>query len=135
MNNAQILVIDDEENLRRLFFQTLRKTGYQVSTAENGEKAFHLLQHETFDLALIDMKMFPMDGFSILEKVKKEYPWMKVIMITAYSTPDIQARFLQLGADRCLIKPIEISDLKETIQSILSGCVRLFNNLPPIFFS
>lgn len=121
MNSAKILVVDDEENFRRLFFQTLKKGGYQVRTAVNGEDAVHLLQKESFDLALIDIRMSPMDGFSLLEKVKKAYPHMKTIMITAYSTPDTRTRSLQLGADHCLTKPVEISELKEVIQSTLSS--------------
>ncbi len=121
MNSAKILVVDDEENFRRLFFQTLKKGGYQVRTAVNGEDAVRLLLKESFDLALIDIRMSPMDGFSLLEKVKKAYPRMKNIMITAYSTPDTHTRSLQLGADHCLTKPVEISELKEVIQSTLSS--------------
>jgi DNA-binding NtrC family response regulator len=120
MNSTRILVGDDEENCRRLFFQTLKKGGYQVRTAVNGEDSLRLLQKEPFDLALIDIRMSPTDGFSLLKKVKKEYPRMKTIMITAYSTPKTNTRSLELGADHCLTKPIEISELKEVIQSTLS---------------
>lgn len=120
MSGEKILVVDDEENFRYLFLKTLTKAGYQVSTAENGEEAFRLLQKDSCDLALIDIKMSPMDGFSILKKVKKEYPRMKTIMITAYSIPDTHTRSLELGADHCLNKPVEISELKEVIQSTLS---------------
>lgn len=121
MNSARILVVDDDENFRRLFFQTLQKGGYQVRTAESGEDAVVLLQKESFDLALIDIRMSPTDGFSLLEKVKKTYPSMKTVMISAFSTPDTQTRSLQLGADRCLTKPVEISELKDAIESTLSS--------------
>jgi DNA-binding NtrC family response regulator len=121
MNSAKILVVDDDENFRRLFFQTLKKGGYQVRTAVNGEDAVGLLQKESFDLALIDIRMSPTDGFSLLKKVKNVYPNMKTIMITAYSTPDTHTRSLQLGADHCLTKPVEISELKEVIESTLSS--------------
>jgi DNA-binding response OmpR family regulator len=120
MNGAQILVIDDEENFRHLFFQTLRKEGYQVRTAAEGEEAFRLLKKQAFDLALIDIKMSPIDGFSILEKVKEAYPKMKVIMITAFAASDTEARSLKMGADLLLTKPLEIRDLKEAIQSTLA---------------
>ncbi|MBI1823433.1 MAG: response regulator [Nitrospirae bacterium] len=116
---GKILVIDDEVNFRQLFLQTLRKEGYQVQTAENGEEAYHLLQKEPFDLALIDIKMSPIDGFSILERVKKDYPKMKVIMITAFAAIDTETRSLQLGADRFLTKPLEIPELKQAIQLTL----------------
>jgi len=120
MTGEKILVVDDEENFRSLFSKTLEKAGYHVKTAENGADAFHLLRQENFELGLIDLKMAPVDGFTILEKIKKEYPRLKVIIVSAYSTPEFQARSLQMGADAFLVKPIEISELKETIQSILS---------------
>ncbi|HXN07885.1 MAG TPA: response regulator [Nitrospiria bacterium] len=120
MISAKILVVDDEENYRHLFFRTLKKGGYQVRTAVNGEDAIRLLENELFDLALIDIRMSPTDGFSLLEKVKKAYPRMKNIMISAFSTPDTHTRSFKLGADYCLIKPVEISELKEVIKSTLS---------------
>jgi DNA-binding response OmpR family regulator len=79
------------------------------------------LQKESFDLALIDIRMAPTNGISLLEKAKKEYPGMKTIKITAYSTSETHTRSLELGADHCLTKPIEISELKEVIQSTLSS--------------
>ncbi|MFI5303914.1 MAG: response regulator [Nitrospiria bacterium] len=121
MGGEKILVIDDEENFRHLFFQTLRKAGYQVRTAESGQEAFDLLRKQTFDLSLIDIKMSPQDGFSILEKVKHEYPQMKVIMITAYATPETYTRSQLLGADQCLTKPLEMSELKDAIQLTLAS--------------
>jgi DNA-binding response OmpR family regulator len=118
---AKILVIDDEKNFRQLFFQTLQKEGYQVQTAEGGEEAFRLLQKESFDLALIDIKMSPIGGFSILEKIKEAYPEMKVIMITAFAQSDSEARSLQLGADLFFTKPLDIPELKQAIQLTLAS--------------
>jgi len=120
MTGAKILVVDDEENYRRLFFQTLNKGGYRVTTAVNGEDALQLLQKESFDLALIDIRMSPTNGFSLFEKAKNAYPHMKTIMITAYSTPETHTRSIELGAAYFLNKPVEISELKEVIQSMLS---------------
>lgn len=121
MSGEKILVIDDDERFRYLFFQTLQKAGYQVHTAENGKRAFHLLKKEAFDLSLVDIKMPSPNGFSILAKVKEEYPRMKVIMITAYGTADAQARSLELGADRFLTKPLDLSELKEAVRMTLDS--------------
>ncbi len=120
MGNARILIVDDEENFLQLLFQTLGKEGYQVRIANNGNDAIKWLETEPFDLALIDIKMAPMNGLTLLEKIKRGYSRMKVIMITAFSTPENQHQCIESGADAFLIKPIEIRDLKEAIQNVLS---------------
>jgi DNA-binding response OmpR family regulator len=120
MRNARILIVDDEENFLQLLFQTLGKEGYQVRIANNGNDGIKWLETEPFDLALIDIKMAPMNGLTLLEKIKTEYSRMKVIMITAFSTPENQNQCIESGADAFLIKPIEIRDLKEAIQNVLS---------------
>jgi DNA-binding response OmpR family regulator len=66
--------------------------------------------------------MAPINGLAVLEDIKRRYPLMKVIMITAYPSTETQTLSLQRGAYRYLTKPIEIHELKETIRAVLS-CV------------
>jgi ATP-dependent Lon protease len=117
---AKILAVDDEENFLRLLSHTLQKEGYEVRTASDGPEALRKFEHERFDLALIDVRMTPMDGLTVLEDIKKRYPHTKVIMITAYPTNETRRLSLQQGAVQYLTKPIEIQDLKLSIRQALA---------------
>ena len=92
IERAKILVVDDEENFLRLLTHTLKKDGYEVKTAADGQEALRLLEHEKFDLALIDLRMTPMDGLAVLGGIKRQSPHTEVIMITAY--PSAETRML-----------------------------------------
>ena len=118
MESSQILVVDDEQLFLKLMFQILRKEGFLVRTAQCGEEAKKWLQKETFDLAVVDVRMAPTDGFKILEDVKNLYPWMKVIMTTAFPSPEVQRLCLVKGAAAYLVKPIEINELKRAIANL-----------------
>ena len=117
---AKILAVDDEENFLHLLSHTLQKEGYAVRTATDGQEAMRRLEQEQFDLALIDIRMTPIDGLAVLGDIKKRYPHTKVIMITVYPSVETRSLSLQRGAERYLIKPIEIQELKKTIREMLS---------------
>jgi len=121
VERAKILAVDDEENFLRLLIHTLKKDGYEVRTAEDGQEALTLLEHEKFDLALIDIRMTPMDGLAVLGGIKRQYPHTEVIMITACPSDETRMLSFEKGAYRYLIKPIEIHDLKESIRAALSN--------------
>ena len=121
IERAKILVVDDEENFLRLLTHTLKKDGYEVKTAADGQEALRLLEREKFDLALIDIRMTPMDGLAVLGGIKRQHPQTKVIMITAYPSAETRMLSFEKGAYRYLIKPIEIHELKEAIRAALSN--------------
>jgi len=118
--HAKILAVDDEKNFLQLLSHTLQKEGYAVKTALDGQEALKRLEQEQFDVALIDIRMTPIDGLAVLGDIKRRYPYTKVIMITAYPSVETRSLSLQRGAERYLIKPIEIQELKETIREMLS---------------
>jgi CheY-like chemotaxis protein len=117
---AKILAVDDEENFLQLLSHTLEKDGYAVKTAMNGQEAMKRVEQEQFDLALLDVRMAPMDGLAVLGDIKRRSPHTKVIMITAYPSPESRSLSLQKGAEGFLVKPIEIQELKQTIRAMLS---------------
>lgn len=118
--HTKILAVDDEQNFLYLLSHTLQKEGYEVRTALDGPEALRKLEQEEFDLALIDVRMTPIDGLAVLGDIKKRYPHTKVIMITAYPTGETRRLSLQQGAVQYLTKPIEIQDLKLTIRQALA---------------
>ncbi|MBI4488926.1 MAG: response regulator [Deltaproteobacteria bacterium] len=120
MSGSRILAIDDEENFLTLLSRILGKEGYEVRTALTGEEALKLLGQEPFEVALIDIRMAPMDGLSLLDHIKRRHPCIKAIVVTAYPSSESRMLSLQKGASAYLIKPVEINDLKETIRATLS---------------
>src|SRR5262245_62232472 len=79
-----ILIVDDEENLLLLLEKILTRQGYEVVTAKNSHDARTLLDSRMFQLAILDIKMFPVDGVFLLGEIKRCSPSTEVIMITDY---------------------------------------------------
>jgi DNA-binding NtrC family response regulator len=109
--DTAILVVDDEQNLVNLLQMVLTKRGYRVQVALSVEAAQKLVDQTSFDLALIDIKIGPRDGLSLLDDIKKHSPETKAIMITAYPSPDTQLRCQQKGAAAYLTKPLDLPEL------------------------
>jgi DNA-binding NtrC family response regulator len=114
-----ILAVDDEQNFLTLLNMVLTKKGFEVQTALNGEEALKLLQHDYFDLALIDIRMGPVDGLSLLEELKQRLPGIKIIMMTAYPTVDTRIAAFQKGALAYFTKPVDLQKLLDTVRGLL----------------
>lgn len=119
MGYPRILVVDDEENFLSLVTKVLGKEGYEVRTAADGNQAWAWLEKESFDLALIDVRMAPIGGLSLLNRIKESYPRIRVIMITAYPTPETRDLASLKGAVAYLVKPIDIYELKDAVRGHL----------------
>ena len=117
----RILVVDDEENYRALLQKVLTKEGYAVETAAGGEAALQAVRAERFDLAVLDLRMFPIDGLDVLERIQRESPETKAIVITAYPSPENKTRAYEKGAHDYLIKPVDLQDLKHRVARVLAG--------------
>jgi DNA-binding response OmpR family regulator len=112
------LVVDDEENLLLLLDRILSKEGFAVKTASNAYQALDLVDKREFKLAILDIKMFPIDGVALLSEIKKRSPSTLVVMITAYPTADTRNQCLKSGASTYLTKPLDIHELKTVVQSL-----------------
>jgi DNA-binding NtrC family response regulator len=113
-----ILAVDDERNLLELLITVLGKRGFKVQTALNGIDALKLLNQESFQLALLDLKMGPVNGVQLLKEIKDRRPVIKVIMMTAYPTDETRAQASANGASAYLTKPVDIQKLVDTINSL-----------------
>jgi DNA-binding NtrC family response regulator len=119
--DKSVLVVDDEENLLVLLERILSKEGFAVRTANNAYQALDLVDKERFGLAILDIKMFPVDGVALLSEIKKRSPDTQVVMITAYPTIDTRNECLKFGASTYLTKPIDIQELKTVVQNLASA--------------
>jgi DNA-binding NtrC family response regulator len=115
---VSILAVDDEQNLLELLITVLGKRGFKVKTALNGIEALRLLDQESFQLALLDLKMGPVNGVQLLKEIKDRRPIIKVIMMTAYPTNETRSQASANGASAYLTKPVDIQKLVDTINSL-----------------
>jgi len=118
LSDFNILVVDDEEIARTNLEYVLRKEGYQVSTAVNGQDALNKLKQKEFELILTDLKMEKMDGIQLLESAKQIAPNTEIVMITGYATVSSAVDALKKGAAHYLPKPIDLEDLRSTVRQI-----------------
>lgn len=115
-SNAKILVVDDEESIRFSLEEALTRDGYKVVTAESGEAALELIKTQTFDLALIDLKLPGIEGIKVLATLRQQAPEMVVIVLTAHATLETAVEALRHGAHDYLFKPCKTVELRESIR-------------------
>jgi two-component system, NtrC family, response regulator PilR len=115
-----ILVVDDEQGMRDFLKIMLKKEGYQVQTAANGEAALASLQEDAFDLVISDIRMPGTSGLDLLAGIKELYPDLPVIMITAFASPDDAVIAMKNGAFDYISKPFNIDEIKSVVESATS---------------
>ena len=103
---SKLLLIDDEEGIRKVFSISLKSDGYDVATAASGQQGIDLFQKEFFPIVLTDIKMPGMDGIEVLRRIKEINPEVEVIVITGHGDMESAIQSLQLGASDFLTKPV-----------------------------
>jgi len=112
MMTEKILVVDDEEPVREVVCSLLRNAGFQCHPAVSGLEALEILATgEAFDLVLTDLMMSGLDGIGLLERVRKEYPELPVVMVTAVHDLSVALAAIRNGAYDYLLKPFERDQL------------------------
>src|SRR5215472_11148732 len=106
-----ILVIDDEPNLPHQFARFLRKQGYEVYTAPDGESGLQELQRRTVDLVLLDVRLPGLSGLEVLTQLRKTEQDIPVVMLTAYGDVQTVIDAMKLGATDFLLKGFDLSGL------------------------
>jgi len=112
----RILIIDDEENFRHMLSVILKKEGYDVETASNGEEGLQKIALSPFDQILCDIRMPQMDGLEFLKEVKKIGADATIIMMSAYGTVDIAIEAMKLGAYDYISKPFKPDEIILTLR-------------------
>ncbi len=115
----KILVVDDEESIREFLEIMLKKEGYEISLAEDGQKAKDLLTKKSFDMIISDLQMPNVTGIELLKHVKESYPDTVFMMITAFGTTETAVDAMKMGAYDYLTKPFKIDEVKLNIQNAL----------------
>jgi len=120
--NKKILIVDDEKLIRWSLTKIFTQDGYEVKAVEKGEEALKEINKTTYDLVITDVRMEGIDGIEVLKEVKKISPKTKVIIITAYGTPNIRKLASKFEAFSFIDKPFEAEQIRTTARSALSNC-------------
>ncbi len=119
LEKKQILVVDDEPNLRRVLRAQLERDGYDVHTAEDGEQALALLEDHHIDLVITDLRMPRLDGMELLRRVTAFEDPAPVVMITAHGTVDTAVEALKTGAFDYITKPFDQDEVRTIVKTAL----------------
>jgi two-component system response regulator AtoC len=112
----RVLIVDDEENFRHMLSVILKKEGYDVEAASNGEEALQKISLSPFDQILCDIRMPKMDGLEFLNETKKTGVDSAIIMMSAYGTVDIAIEAIKLGAYDYISKPFKPDEIILTLK-------------------
>lgn len=115
-----VLIVDDEKLLVRTLSNALKEVGYRISVAGSVEQAEkHLAQETAFDLILVDNRLPKGSGIDLIRRLRERAVRSRVILMTAYETPEVKAEARRLKVDRYLKKPFDLTVLLEEIGSLI----------------
>ncbi|RQV98921.1 response regulator [bacterium] len=119
MEQKNVLIVDDEKNIRLTLSQALSAIDLNPESAMNGEEALDKLQKKKYSLILLDLKMPGMDGMEVLRRVRTQRPDIKVIIITAHGTVDSAVEATKLGAVDFIQKPFAPKEIRDLVTLVL----------------
>jgi len=116
LKELNILVVDDQEDVRRGLGRLIGTLGCEVQTCSSGEEALALMQKEDFDIVFTDIKMEGMSGVELLEKIHRHWSDIQVVMITGHGTIEMAVSCLQNGASHFITKPFDNKEILSFVE-------------------
>ena len=117
--NARILVVDDDENIRTVIVAILEDEGYTVESVGTAKDAMERTKRKFYNLALIDIRLPDMEGTELLAKIRDTIPRMRKIIITGYPTLQNAVDAVNRGANAYILKPFDVEKVLQTIEEEL----------------
>lgn len=114
----KLLIVDDQMGIRLLLDEVFRREGFATHLAANGMEALQLVEDESPDCILLDMKMPGIDGIEVLKRIKNGWPKIPVIMMTAYGEVEMTNDALKIGAVEYFTKPFDIYEVRDAVSAI-----------------
>ena len=114
---SHILVVDDDPDIRHILQERLESYGYRVETAADGPSAIEQLEHLTLSGIFLDIRMPGMDGIQVLARIRARSLTIPVVMVTAAGTAELANASLQAGAQACLFKPFDQTQIKHVVET------------------
>ena len=119
--HARILVVDDDENIRKSFSAILRNEGYTVDLAMNGSEAVRKTESTVYNVALIDIRLPDMEGIELLTRMKDTVPKVRKIIITGFPSTKNAIDAVNKKADAYILKPVDLEKLLGVIREQLES--------------
>jgi DNA-binding NtrC family response regulator len=110
-DKTKILIVDDDEVVRRSYLRSLQSVSCDVAAASDGEEALQTMEQDPFDVVLLDVRMPGRDGMSVLRTIKQKWPESEVVIITGYPSVANAKEAVRLGAFDYLAKPVGPQDV------------------------
>ncbi|MCL0038765.1 response regulator transcription factor [Dehalococcoidia bacterium] len=125
----RILIIEDEIDLANALAQGLRREGYAVDIAFDGEQGCQSATINDYDLLILDLNLPGMDGLEVCRRLRASHPHLLILMLTARSRPADKVTGLDFGADDYLVKPFDFGELTARVRALLRRDLRVRNPL------
>jgi DNA-binding NtrC family response regulator len=119
MSGGRILVVEDDDSLRRVTHAQLERCGYETSVAADAPEALAVLEKQPIDLVLTDLNLPGMSGLELLNRIRIEYPEISVVIITAYGTIETAVAAIKAGAYDYIAKPVHPDELRALVNRVL----------------
>jgi DNA-binding NtrC family response regulator len=116
MAELKVLLVDDEVEFLEPTAVRLRRRGVSCVTATGGEEALKALARESFDCAVVDVKMPGMDGLELLRRIRNGFPKVAVVLLTGHASIELGVQGMEMGAFEYLLKPVELEDLLDRVR-------------------
>ncbi|MEE8525126.1 MAG: response regulator transcription factor, partial [Thermoanaerobaculia bacterium] len=127
---SRVLVVEDEEAIAQGLVYNLRRKGYQVDLAGDGESALELARGDSYDLIVLDVRLPKADGFEVCQRLRREGNFAAVLMLTARDQPDDIVYGLKSGADDYMVKPFDLAEFLARVEGLLRRARWLANGSP-----
>lgn len=124
----RVLVVEDSNHLRRVIGAALKRIGFAVDLADNGENGLLLAEDNEYDVIILDIMLPRLDGLSILAKLRAKGKMSHVLLLTAKDTVDDRIAGLRLGADDYVVKPFALGELIARVEAL---CRRAYGQKQP----
>ena len=115
-----ILIIEDEKEIRDGLAEVLEDAGFAVDSADNGQQGLDKIKKKDFDIVLTDLIMPVVDGMEVLRETKRIKPHTRIILITAFATVDNAVEAMKAGASDYITKPFRIDEVQTKIRRVLA---------------
>ena len=117
--NARIIIVDDDENIRKTMQTILEDEGYVVDLAVTGNEAIKMTQETAYNIALLDIRLPDMEGVELLKLINDNVPRTRKIMVTGYPSMQNAISALNKNADAYLVKPVDVEKLLNMVKEQL----------------
>ncbi|MFW5908458.1 MAG: response regulator [Desulfosalsimonas sp.] len=120
-SQTTILLVDDEEEFVTTLAERLEIRSFKAKSATSGKQALEIMEKQSFDVAVLDVKMPGMDGLQLMEKIKDRHPGLPVLLLTGYGAASEGENGMSKGAYDYLMKPVDIEELISKVREALTN--------------